>query len=1446
MAEKLENRIENIENKYEEFLELLKTNPEAIESQVMREQYKELLEHAIEEAKEGKFWAIQSVANLLNINMLDIKDKERCNMIATQVIKWSKYNINWAEYILPELLKLNMVDKNKLKDEFTETIKERIRNCKSGTPSRPILLGLLKLNVVDNSDIKTELTELLKQLLLQFKHKTDYVGRRIPELLKLNIVDKSDIKDEWKDLLISAIEDAKMAKHWAKNVVPKLLEINILDKEDKVRYMNLLEQTIDEAKTNSDIAEHVVPKLLEINILDKEDKVRYMNLLEQTIDEAKTNSDIAKNVVPKLLEINIFEKEDKEWYKNKLTKSVQEDKLHWFWVEHVIWNLLNENIFKIFEIDEKDKERYKTLTTQVMGKAKENQFFAEDVMPKLLWMNILHEDEINYIKNWYKKLLKQYIEESYQYVGNCYHIIPNLLETKILNKIFNKNEINEIKKQYKWLLMYMIKRAKSDGWEFIGIVSKLLKLNILETNELNEVKDWYKWLLREVINTSIEKDGDKDMDHVLMLLEVNIPLNKEERKEILIKSIDKAKRNEYWTKNVVPKLLEINMFSKEDKERYKEILTQSIDKSKLSENWAQYILPKLLEIWMLDKKDKERYKKILAQVIIDSKEYAYLYTYAVPALLKFGIIEKSEINVCLPANITLNWTSFLEKNKEQITAQDIEFIEKSWEFFTDKEIDYLYSLSYKDFLQAKSVIEIWNYQAIWEIKRNCYSDDEKRNTRLLENYIGEWIWTYFVDKVPWNNKTIKDRFRDPHNALLHTTTIIWLSDDLSEKWFSKEEYIKNYLWVAWDRNNWYQQFNNFLEKYKTNWQELIELEMEDEWWLKNNSEFMQYANSILKKAKSLELYKNLDELESILTVLNMINKKNALIKLQKLERSKDSKDKKLYEYYKSAIFHPRTKPIIMDMYEKPLKFLGLDDTTFSELEQIHQAKKPSNMVENFEYLDFDAKDLVNCLPLWVYDKLSYFKQKEMKFYMTWDEVYVQDEIEEEIRKFLKSVGESDIPRIMRRLRKDYDNIAWYQIWKDDNENKDIFINKLTEKYNLIDLINLFKGLWFSKFNKYKDLRLMTAKISPKSDPNNWFNWFNCDSLAEWHGKKVVAMFNPYCTDFCIYEWELDSNKDNLKVTSWVTLNRAIPGNFETLLEKAKSETTHDIANLLWDKFEDYKDPNEYVITMDNIEANPNFGNKYAAAVRKMYEKFFSEYVRENPISPNWIPINTHKFYSWVIYNKIDILNKQVANESLPVFVNAYSDNSKSYSLQWKLDAWEQKEKKKKVWIYPLSIEDVVQISYMEWRIYPESMKDHLWNLQHEITASILNNTLKKRKNLSFAWYNKEWKIWWYILAYQWKMEDWTPWIYISDFAMEKKYRWPAWIEIIHYWMKIVKEKYPDMPVFTRAREGTSYRMIKVYAEKKWYEITNDEIKEDCWENFHWVVMKPIQQNHNDR
>jgi len=1259
-------------------------------------------------------------------------------------------------------------------------------------------LELLKTNpeAIESQVVKNEYKELLESA---FEEADTEAADLVSELLKLKILDESD-NERYKELIVSAFENAKSNSYWAK-IVPELLRLKILDKIDKKRYKELLKTAFKNAKLNYNLlrkgrwnsvdfnwAEYVVPELLKLKMLDESDKKWYKKLLGTAFENAKIDYGWRK-VVLELLRLKIFDKSEiKEQYEELLEivfKEAKED-AYWRAGEDSYWVECSAELLKLKVLDESDKELYKELLETAFKVAKRENQWAEYVVPELLKLKILDESEI---KESYKRLLEKAFEKARFYVSWASGAVPALLKLKILDK-------SEIKESYRELLGVAFEQGKADKFWAGNAVPNLLELKILNESEI-----------------------------------------KESYKELLGVAFEQARFHASWASEVVPALLKLKILNESEiKESYRELLGVAFEQGKADKFWAGNAVPNLLELKILNESEiKESYKELLGVAFEQGKADKFWAGNAVPALLKLKILNESEINfdISLPQNITLNWMSFLERNKDRINWEDIELIDEIDNSFSKEEINYLYKQNYEFFKKIDDIIKENNYQKIWEVKKEIYPHGEKDKLHKMEEYFWEWMWTYFVDKVQWD-KLLKNRFRNPHNALLHADKIIDLAKQLETKWINKEEFIKNYLWVAWDRNNWYQQLNDFLEKYKSDWKNLVEEAMNiDEF--KENREFMSLAEWILEQERTGGLYKNLDNFEQVLTLLHMIWNKEALIKLQRLSNSNNPKDKKLYEYYKCAIYHPRTKPIIMKMYENPWEFLGLDDTTFSDLEIIHQAKKPSNMVENFEFLDFDAKDLVNCLPLWVYDKLSYFKPFEMKFFINGSDVYTNEEIQQKIWEFLLWADQKKISVIITKLKEQGDETMWFKQWK---ANKDGFIKNLLWKYWVENLINIFVNLWYSEFNKFRDLREMTAKISPKSDPNNWFNGFNCDSLAEWHGKKVVAMFNPYCTDFCIYEWEQDPKEDNLKVTSWVTLNRAIPENFSTLLWKVKSETTHDIANVLWDKFEDYKEPSEYVITMDNIEANPNFGRKNELAVRKMYEKFFSEYVRQNPMSPNWIPINTHKFYSWVNYNKLDILTDRVPNESLPVFVNAYSDNSASYSLQWNLYAWEQKEKKKKTWIHPLSIEDVVQISYMEWKIYPESMKDHLWNLQHEITASILNNTLKWRPNLSFAWYNEEWKIWWYILAYQWKMEDGTPWVYISDFAIDKNDRWTAWLKMIYHWMQEVKKNYPGMPVFTRARENTSYRMVKAFSDRYWYEITEDDLMRDGWENFHWVVMKP--------
>ena len=993
-----------------------------------------------------------------------------------------------------------------------------------------------------------------------------------------------------------------------------------------------------------------------------------------------------------------------------------------------------------------------------------------------------------------------------------------------------------IKKDYLELLNIAFEKAKTDrNWKS-SVLPALLSLGIVENREVKE-----KYL--ELLNIDFENaktDGNWAQYVLPALLSLGIVENREVKEkylELLNIAFENAKTDRYWAQYVLPELLSFGIVeNREVKEKYLELLNIAFENAKTDRYWASSALPALLSLGILGKEDKEKYLELLNIVFENAKTDRDWASSVLPALLKLGIVEKEELQKALLTKekpYRLFEILFLQKHSQKLSAQDLIQFWNLDAILTWEEKQFLCKQTYDDFLTLQKEVEKKNYQALWQFKCNLYPKEEQSKLARLKDYFWDEVWIYFFDKVH-TEKDLKNRFRDPHNALLHSDKIIQLAQELEKKGISKSDFIKNYLGIAGDRNSGYQQLNDFLIKYTSNWQDLIIKELNDPQGLWDPA-FVECVQRILDQDKTGELYQNLDSLEQITTVLKIIKSKESLIKLQKLAVSNDPQDQVLYNYFRDAIYHPRTKPLIMQMYEQPKKFLGLDDMTFSGLQDLHQAKKPSNMVESFPELDFSAEDLVNCLPLWVYDELSYFKPYEKQYLVNWSSVYTVQEVKNQILDFLSSSDQKRKSTIITKYNALFpDTPLSFKAWKENPQN---FVENLLKQSDFSLWIDIFTQLRYQEFNKYKNLRLMTAKISPKSDPNNRFNGFNCDSLAEGHGKKVVAMFNPYCSDFCIYQGEPDPKVDNLKVTSRVTLNRAIPHNFNSLLDKAKKTTTYAIAALFGEEFEDYKDPKEYVITMDNIEADANFGNKHAIAIRKIYEDFFSEYIEQHPVSPNGIPLNTSKFYSGISHNKINILTKREENQTLPVFMNSYTDNAQSQSLVGELHAGTQAEKVKKTWIHPLSIEDVDQISYLEGKIYPETMKHHLGNLQHEITASFLNNQLKGRANLSFAWYDDKGKVRGYLLAYQGKMEDGRAWIYLSDFAIDKQARGHSGLEMIRHWIQQVKEHYPGMPVFTRARETTSYRMLKALVEKYGYEITESKKVRDAGENFYWITME---------
>ena len=109
------NTIKDRENeRIEEFLRLLKTNPEAIERQAVKNEYKHLLETAFEEAKSNYRWAERVVPYLLKLKILDESDKKRYKQLLETAFEEAKSNYDWARGVVPYLLKLNILGESEI------------------------------------------------------------------------------------------------------------------------------------------------------------------------------------------------------------------------------------------------------------------------------------------------------------------------------------------------------------------------------------------------------------------------------------------------------------------------------------------------------------------------------------------------------------------------------------------------------------------------------------------------------------------------------------------------------------------------------------------------------------------------------------------------------------------------------------------------------------------------------------------------------------------------------------------------------------------------------------------------------------------------------------------------------------------------------------------------------------------------------------------------------------------------------------------------------------------------------------------------------------------------------------------------------------------------------------------------------------------------------------
>ena len=713
----------------------------------------------------------------------------------------------------------------------------------------------------------------------------------------------------------------------------------------------------------------------------------------------------------------------------------------------------------------------------------------------------------------------------------------------------------------------------------------------------------------------------------------------------------------------------------------------------------------------------------------------------------------------------------------------------------------------------KSSIEVWKILQWW------YPPDEKAKVDKLIEYFGEKaIYKYLAQ---WT--------RDPHDAVQHTDELIQMYEtEYGEQ--KKKLFVDTILTQSWSSAVWYYKLNNFLIQYKPDRRELLDTELKADDTL-TDQRFIWLVESIQGKESSWSLLTSRANLYQLGDLLYLLSQKPALKTIEQLQYSWNPNDRILYEYFATGILSERKKDIqaMLMMYTDPEQFLWLDDknlNNINKLKPLHDAKKPQIMVTDFNHIDMTPADLISALPLWVYDTLTYFKPMTQTYITdrlgNISTVDISSTLEQQEDQHLSSLGNTPLQKLVQ----DYNNTH--------KNNRDTMSFKQLQWG-----LSILPPTQQSWIREKLDMKRYTAQIAPKSDISNRYNGFNCDSLWVKHGKKVVMMFNPLCADFCLFD-DLPSDKvDNLIATSWLTLNRSIPENIADI--KSKIIANEDPRKLFDQSVT--KNPDEYILTLDNIEADENFAektkkdHKKKELLQKIYTLFFSTYIQQHPLSPKWVPISTTKINCGTSYGKIDLWSDTEDNNFLPLLLNSYSDNTERKTLKIFINAWEQWKTEAKTGIQSMSIEDILSVIYLEWLIYPVWLKDHINNIQHHILASMINNELKQRENLSLVSYDNNKRINGYLLAYQWVMDKKNnndPCVYVHDVVVDDTGKW-KWGEMM---MKLFeKAKKLDLPILASLREDTSYKIIPKKIESLGYAITQNKKRPMWWEIFHDVVIE---------
>lgn len=604
------------------------------------------------------------------------------------------------------------------------------------------------------------------------------------------------------------------------------------------------------------------------------------------------------------------------------------------------------------------------------------------------------------------------------------------------------------------------------------------------------------------------------------------------------------------------------------------------------------------------------------------------------------------------------------------------------------------------------------------------------------------------------------------------------------------------------------------------------------------------TNASRFKIKELqELTENYDNKKKILA--SWINLKNyvgllwileqgeILEELQDLEKEgqKNKSKQNLAKFIKTLAFHRDSKvekSAIIEFWRKPDKFLARMDNHTPE--KIQNGMKPSNYLE-ISHLDLTGDELRDALVGGDLDKIQVFPIMEAIYEISFANKDIKqvsgffDTVRRELGSFKENTANKPLFNEVRKILNGA-GIKIIDLLEEADENK-LFASlsavELQEvKNRIMAAMERFPNL---KINKEQTAvkKRYRAKVNLKSDPQAILagNDTAC-CMPFGSGKNNIYMFNPNCGLFTLEE-EKGGGEWRTIAQSVLTLDIDAGKNVVEIATAIQEPGR--ISDILPDKVLEQK---ENFLACDNIEVAGNAQGK-EGIIREIYRKFFEVYLEYYNKRKPALPLNNDKLI--IGQGNSDVRFGQSENNTfLPAAPVGYSDK-----LGHKVDAlyFKRKEKtnliiseqvvnqeaetaepdKKSRSVSPLTFRDALAVALMEDKVYGEnqSLMYHLDLMENSLIAKDINNSIKKRPNLSLKFNDKSGRLRAYLLSYEGRSDEGKPLIYVSDLASDRQSK-IAGGSLIFSFLDNYKEAYLDkgnpVPVLMEAREGTSYDLVQ--------------------------------------